>query len=68
MSKGSNRRPTDEEKFAENFDAIFRKKKPEPMDLSQESLEKVLTEIQRNRVVITLKSVNITTEVPRAIH
>jgi hypothetical protein len=34
------------------------------MDLSQESLEKVLTEIQRNRVVITLKSVNITTEVP----
>lgn len=24
MSKGSHRRPTDEKKFAENFDAIFR--------------------------------------------
>ena len=30
MSKGSHRRPTDEKKFAENFDAIFRKE-PEPL-------------------------------------
>lgn len=32
MSKGSGRRPTDEDKFKENFDRIFGKKekKPEP--------------------------------------
>jgi hypothetical protein len=30
MSKGSNRRPTDEDKFKANFDLIFRKPKPEP--------------------------------------
>ena len=28
MSKGSNRRPTDEDKFKANFDLIFRKPKP----------------------------------------
>ena len=30
MSKGSNRRPTDEKKFSENYDSIFRKE-PEPL-------------------------------------
>ena len=28
MSKGSKRRPTDEQKYNENWDAIFGKKKP----------------------------------------
>ncbi len=31
MSKGSNRRPTDEQKYGDNWDAIFGKKPaPEP--------------------------------------
>ena len=28
MGKGSSRRPTDEDKFGSNFDAIFGKRKP----------------------------------------
>jgi len=31
MSKGSNRRPTDEKKFAENYDKIFNKKIRHPV-------------------------------------
>lgn len=58
MSKGSTRRPTDEKKFVDNYDAIFRKK-PEPKDLTQESLEKVCAEIKSQILdqgeVITLK-------------
>jgi len=46
MSKGSNRRPTDEKKFSENYDSIFRKK-PEPKDLTQGSLEKVCADIEK---------------------
>jgi len=33
MSKGSNRRPTDEQKYKDNYDEIFgKKKKEEPND------------------------------------
>jgi hypothetical protein len=30
MGKGSSRRPTDEDKYKDNWDAIFGKKKQEP--------------------------------------
>ena len=36
MSKGSKRRPTDEQKFQDNWDAIFGKKKSENGFLSQD--------------------------------
>jgi hypothetical protein len=32
MSKGSNRRPTDEQKYQDNHEAIFGKKKQEPKE------------------------------------
>ncbi len=35
MSKGSSRRPTDEAKFASNYDRIFRKKKNEDTKLKK---------------------------------
>lgn len=34
--KGSKQRPTDQQKFAENFDKIFGKKKPQPTEKKDE--------------------------------
>ena len=39
MSKGSSRRPTDEAKFASNYDRIFRKKKNEDTKLKKKRIE-----------------------------
>ena len=41
MSKGSHRRPTDEKKFAENFDAIFRKRTGWPEGMLQDDSSKL---------------------------
>lgn len=35
MSKGSKRRPTDEQKFQDNWEAIFGKKKPQPQPVKE---------------------------------
>ena len=48
MSKGSNRRPTDEDKFKANYDLIFGKKKPDTFGASTENADEY-KEVQRNR-------------------
>lgn len=43
--KGSNQRPTDHEKFSENFDRIFGKPKEKRMaDMTEQELKKALEE------------------------